>query len=251
LAYVSDTIHKFQGRECEAIIFSTVLDDKAGKKRYDFVDQYELINVAVSRSQRFFVLVSSVDEFIERKGIIASLIRYIRYYTDYSIEHKSNVNSIFDLLTKDFQAELAKRRESYVMKHSKYDSENLMMDLIHKVLLEEKYRFFTCAPEYTIKKLANDFSVLDADERQYVLNGARLDFVFYYKTGNEPIAAIELDGHKFHSRPEQKIKDERKDNILSKLNIELEHFSTNGSEEKEKLSEYLDGLLRKFLDKLV
>lgn len=85
--------------------------------------------------------------------------------------------------------------------------------------------------------------MLTTDEQQYVKNGARLDFVFYFKTGKEPVAAIEVDGHKFHSRPEQVVRDKRKDSILSKLGIKLARFSTNGSEEEKKLRAYLDSLV--------
>lgn len=241
--YVADTVHKFQGRECEAIIFSTVLDNKGSKRNYSFVEDEKLINVAVSRAKRLFVLNSSVKEFSKRNGSIASLIRHIKYNSDYSLEHKSPVNSIFDLLTRDFQDELFRRRNNYKIKHSNFDSENLMMDMILTILSDEKYKSITCTTEYTIKKLARDFSVLTTDEQQYVKNGARLDFVFYFKTGKEPVAAIEVDGHKFHSRPEQVVRDKRKDSILSKLGIKLARFSTNGSEEEKKLRAYLDSLV--------
>ncbi|MBO0412368.1 AAA family ATPase [Enterococcus hulanensis] len=241
--YVADTVHKFQGRECEAIIFSTVLDNKGSKRNYNFVEDEKLINVAVSRAERLFVLNSSVREFSKRNGSIASLIRHIKYNSDYSLEHKSPVNSIFDLLTKDFQEELSKRRNNYKVNHSKFDSENLMMDMILNILAEEKYKSITCTTEYTIKKLARDFSVLTPDEQQYVRNGARLDFVFYFKTGKEPIAAIEVDGHKFHSRPEQVVRDERKDSILTKLGIRIARFSTNGSEEEKRIRGFLDSLV--------
>ncbi|MHC5375428.1 AAA domain-containing protein [Enterococcus sp. LJL120] len=241
--HIADTVHKFQGRECEAIIFSTVLDNKGSKRNYNFVEDEKLVNVAVSRAERLFVLNSSVKEFSKRNGSIASLIRYIKYNSDYSLEHKSTVNSIFDLLTKDFQEELSKRKNHYKVNHSNYDSENLMMDMILTILAEERYKSITCTTEYTIKKLARDFSMLTPDELQYVKNGARLDFVFYFKTGKEPIAAIEVDGHKFHSRPEQLVKDLRKDSILSKLGINLARFSTNGSEEEKKLRTFFDSLV--------
>ncbi|MGM0167368.1 hypothetical protein IGI39_002349 [Enterococcus sp. AZ135] len=241
--YVADTVHKFQGRECEAIIFSTVLDNKGSKRNYNFVEDEKLINVAVSRAERLFVLNSSVKEFSKRNGSIASLIRHIKYNSDYSLEHKSPVNSIFDLLTRDFQEELFRRRNNYKIHHSNFDSENLMMDMILTILAEEKYKSITCTTEYTIKKLARDFSVLTIDEQQYVKNGARLDFVFYFKTGKEPIAAIEVDGHKFHSRPEQVVRDKRKDSILSKLGIKLARFSTNGSEEEKRIRGFLDSLV--------
>lgn len=241
--YFADTVHKFQGRECEAIIFSTVLDNKGSKRNYDFVENEKLVNVAVSRAERLFVLNSSVKMFTKRNGSIASLIRYIKYNSDYSLEHKSPVNSIFDLLTKDFQNELERRKRSYKENHSKFDSENLMMDLILNTLEDEKYKSITCATEYMIKKLTRNLTDLTSDEQRYVKNGARLDFVFYFKTGNEPIAAIEVDGHTFHSKPEQVARDERKNSILTKLGIKLARFSTIGSGEEKALRNFLDDLV--------
>lgn len=239
----ADTVHKFQGRECEGIFFSTVLDNKGSKKHYEFVELDSLVNVAVSRAEKLFVLNSSVKEFKKKNGTIASLIRYIEYYGDYSLNSKSSVRSIFDLLTSDFKEELRKKELTFRKKHSKYASENLMMDLIDTVLQDEAFRDFVCKPEYEIRKLTRDFSVLSIEEQKYVKNGARLDFVFYYKSGNEPIAAIEVDGHKYHCMPKQKEKDESKDSILKKLGIDIKRFSTNGSEEEKELRVFLTNIL--------
>lgn len=118
-----------------------------------------------------------------------------------------------------------------------------MMDLIDTVLQDEAFRDFVCKPEYEIRKLTRDFSVLSIEEQKYVKNGARLDFVFYYKSGNEPIAAIEVDGHKYHCMPKQKEKDESKDSILKKLGIDIKRFSTNGSEEEKELRVFLTNIL--------
>lgn len=237
------TVHKYQGRSCDAVIFSTVLDNKGSKRNFEFVENENLVNVAVSRAKELFVLNSSVEKFNRRNNCIASLIRYIRYYGDYSLEYKSGVRSIFDLLTKDFQEELESRKKKYEVNHSRYDSENIMMDLIMSTLRENKYHSIACTTEYSIKKLAKDFSVLNQEENQYVKNGARLDFLFYFKSGNEPIGAIEVDGHTYHSRPIQQEKDLLKDEILSKIGIPLERFSTTGSEEEKKLRQFLDRII--------
>ena len=49
-----DTVHKFQGREKDTIIFSTVVNDINS-----FVDDANLINVAVSRGVKEFIVVTS------------------------------------------------------------------------------------------------------------------------------------------------------------------------------------------------
>ena len=50
----ASTIHKFQGREKKSIIFSSVVNDVN-----DFVDNDNLINVAVSRAVDNFILITS------------------------------------------------------------------------------------------------------------------------------------------------------------------------------------------------
>ncbi|WP_281081297.1 AAA domain-containing protein [Variovorax paradoxus] len=60
--FVKDTVHKFQGRECDEIVFSTVLDKKRGSRaRLDFVDDARMVNVAVSRAKNKFTLVTGDD----------------------------------------------------------------------------------------------------------------------------------------------------------------------------------------------
>lgn len=75
---VKDTIHKFQGRGCDEIIFSTVLDKKVvSKRQLDFVDNAALVNVAVSRAKNKFTLVTGNNVFLKSNKYIAALIRYI------------------------------------------------------------------------------------------------------------------------------------------------------------------------------
>ncbi|WP_220359416.1 DEAD/DEAH box helicase [Alkalilimnicola ehrlichii] len=62
--FVKDTVHKFQGRECEEVVFSTVLDKKCLDPRsLGFVDDPQIVNVAVSRAKNKFTLVTGDDVF--------------------------------------------------------------------------------------------------------------------------------------------------------------------------------------------
>ena len=67
------TIHKYQGREKDTIIMSTVEDHIS-----EFCDDSNLINVAISRAKKRFCLVTSGNEQ-ERKGNIYELLEYIAY----------------------------------------------------------------------------------------------------------------------------------------------------------------------------
>jgi len=69
-----DTIHKYQGREKEIIILTTVSD-----KKDDFMDNPNLLNVAVSRAEhKLIVIVSGNNEFLGNNNT-GDLIRYIQY----------------------------------------------------------------------------------------------------------------------------------------------------------------------------
>lgn len=107
--FISATVHKFQGRECEKIIFSTVLDKKADHRSLSFVDDPHLINVAVSRARKHFTLVTGDNIFTANNQHIAALIRYITYYADDDQLHYSPVVSAFDLLYEEYDHSLDDR----------------------------------------------------------------------------------------------------------------------------------------------
>ena len=94
-----DTIHKFQGREEEAIILTTV-DNEIG----EFVDDPKMLNVAVTRAKRFLrVVVSDSENNVGTN--IDDLIKYIQYNNFEVVESKTK--SIYDMIQSD-----GKRKES-------------------------------------------------------------------------------------------------------------------------------------------
>lgn len=128
--YEVDTVHKFQGREKDTIVLSTVDDEIT-----DFVDDPNLINVAVSRAKKRLILVTSGNEQ-RLDSNVAALIDYIEY-NNFEL-HNSKVNSVFDYLYKQYDD----KRVAYLEKHkrvSEYDSENLMYILLKEILRDEKY----------------------------------------------------------------------------------------------------------------
>lgn len=77
--FIRDTVHKFQGRECNEIVFSTVLDKKRDSQaRLDFVDDPHMVNVAVSRAKSRFTLVTGDEVFTANNGPIAAVGATIR-----------------------------------------------------------------------------------------------------------------------------------------------------------------------------
>jgi ribosomal protein L18E len=239
--FQKDTVHKFQGRECDIVMFSSVLDKKnISKQRLQFVDEPSLINVAISRAKEKFILVSDVDVFKMANGEINDLIRYMEYYEEESILCNSDVRSIFDLLYSDYEEVLKYKRKNRYWKKSKYDSENLMHELMEKILSEEKNKKYKYKSETKLKELFRNTDNLNEEEKKYIQNNARVDFIIYNRFDNQIIVAIEVDGFHYHeNNPKQIFKDKLKDRIFEKYGIPLLRLKTNYSNEGEKIQSYL------------
>ncbi len=231
----ADTVDKFQGRENDVIILSTVDNEIS-----DFTDNPNRLNVAVSRAIEQLILVVNGNES-DYDNNISDLIKYIEY-NNFSII-QSELNSIFDLLYKGYEEERAKiiRKSGKV---SKFDSENLMFSLIKQVLADERFLKYDVLLHFPIKQLIKDFSKLDEQETKYASNPlTHLDFLIYNKLGKNPVLGIEVDGFEFHNDGTiQADRDKMKDRILDKFNFPLLRFRTNESNEKEKLMNKLNEL---------
>ncbi|MDQ8004044.1 MAG: AAA domain-containing protein [Pedobacter sp.] len=231
----ADTVDKFQGRENEVIILSTVDNEIS-----DFTDNPNRLNVAVSRAVKQLILVVNGNEN-QKDNNISDLIQYIEY-NNFSII-QSELNSIFDLLYKGYEEE----RSKIILKSGKissFDSENLMYGLIKQVLTDEQFLKYDVLSHFPIRLLIKDFSKLDEQELKYASNSlTHLDFLIYNKLGKVPVLGIEVDGFEFHKDgTRQAERDKMKDKILEKYNFPLLRFKTNESNEKEKLMKKLDEL---------
>ncbi len=231
----ADTVDKFQGRENEVIILSTVDNEIS-----DFTDNPNRLNVAVSRAVEQLILVVDGNEN-ERDNNISDLIKYIEY-NNFSIV-QSELNSIFDLLYQGYEEERAKsiRKSGKV---SEFDSENLMFGLIKQVLADEIFLKYGVLLHFPIKRLIKDFSKIDEQEAKYASNPlTHLDFLIYNKLSKVPILGIEVDGFEFHKQGTQQAeRDKMKDKIMDKYNFPILRFRTNESNEKEKLTNKLKEL---------
>ena len=227
----SSTVHKFQGRELDTIIYSTS-DDIVN----EFSDDSALINVAVSRAKKHFILVASSNQQESSRNIQA-LIDYINYH-NFTIKH-SSISSVFDLLYSQYEMQ----RISYIKEHGKiseYDSENLMYALITDLLIEE-HEDLAVIPHYPLAYLFRDQSIMNSEEKEYIhRTGTHIDFLIYRKIGKIPVVAIEVDGFHFHEKhTTQHKRDILKNGIFNKYGLTLLRFQTNGSNEKERLRKAL------------
>lgn len=230
------TVHKFQGREKDDIIISTVDNEIT-----EFTDDPNMLNVAVSRAKNRLRIVVSDNENNKNTNI-GELVRYIEY-NNFDV-HKSELYSVFDMLYKGFEA---KRRE-FLKTHkivSKYDSENLMYALIEDVLKDNRFSKLDVVSHLPLNNIIRDYHLLDDEEVNYVTNPlTHIDFVIYGKVDKSLLLAVEVDGFDYHKDgTRQHERDKMKNRILEKYHIPVIRFSTVGSGEREKLINTLIGLL--------
>lgn len=230
------TVHKFQGKEKDTIIISTVDDEIS-----DFADDPYLINVAVSRAKKKLMLVVTGNEQTKERNI-TDLIAYIQY-NNFEVTD-SKIYSIFDYLYKQYTEE----RKAYLQKHkriSEYDSENLMYSLIEDVLSVNKFASLDVVCHFPMNMLIRNPELLNERECKYAMNPAtHIDFLLYNRISKKPVLAVEVDGYKYHKAGTvQALRDAIKNHILELYEIPLLRFKTNGSGEKEKMEEMLDRLV--------
>lgn len=226
-----DTVHGFQGREKQAIILSTV-DNDIG----EFVDDPQLLNVAVSRAQRRLVVVMAdrPDNFTSNFG---DLVRYIRHHQQMLV--RSQVRSVFDLLYASYKSarrEFLSRRGRY----SVWDSENLAEAVIRDVFASPEFCRVSlgCLRHAPLAWLVGGVENLSERERQYVNHPwSHVDLLIYDTIGKRPLVCVEVDGWTFH-RPGslQAVRDEIKNAVFQRAGLPLIRLSTTGSGEAETIS---------------
>lgn len=234
----ASTIHKFQGREKKTIIFTSVINEAN-----DFVDNENLINVAVSRAVERFVLVTSDKVASAKSGVLADLVNYIRYHGNENSMKEGTVRSIYDLLYADYEKQLAAFRAK--RPSSDYDSENLTKSLLEKILDKAKYASFGFRMHVPLRQVIRlEKASLEEGERRFCEHPrAHVDFLVFNKMGREPLLAIEVDGVSFHEQSKtQRARDAKKDAILQKAGIPLLRLKTNESGEKERIEDALDAI---------
>ncbi|QCJ42577.1 DUF2726 domain-containing protein [Bacillus sp. S3] len=236
----ADTVHKYQGRERDVIILTTVANEIALN---DFADNPKLINVAVSRAvdKLIVVVAEGSEEWVGTN--IGDLVRYIQYNNFEIIE--SQIYSVFDLLYSSYSNKLLE-----VMKRSKkvsqFKSENLMNAVIEKVVGQPEFQSLDWVLHQPLRMLIKDPNKLTEDERKYAMNVlTHTDFVIFNKLDKMPVLVVEVDGHAYHANnPTQLKRDKMKDEILRKYGIPIIRMETTGSGEEEKLRMKLVEILK-------
>jgi very-short-patch-repair endonuclease len=236
----ADTVHKFQGRQKQVVILTTVLDETwRGRTGMPFVDDPQMINVAVSRAIQRFILVTNYG-MLPTSRHIRDLVGYIRYHNPGEDVVDSTVISVFDLLYRAYSQRLLPLA-ARLRKELKYPSEDIIWTVLHDITAEQSYTHMTVSSQVLLRNLLPDLSRLTLAQRAYVQHRASVDFVVYNQVTNQPLLAIEVDGFAFHENsPGQRARDALKDEILDAHQIPLLRLPTTGSREHQKIRQALD-----------
>ena len=228
-----DTVHKFQGREKDTILLTTVDDEVT-----DFSDDPYMLNVAVSRAKKRLCLVVSGNEQ-PRDSNIGDLISYIEYNSFKIVQ--SEIRSVFDLLYRQY----TDTRIAFIKKHpSKLNiTEAIMYDEIIEILMRYSSLSLDVFCHKPLNILIRDSHALNEEERKYAMHSAtHVDFLIYNKISKKPVLAIEVDGFHYHKPgTRQHERDKMKNRILELYGIPFLRFPTNGSEECVKIEQFLAG----------
>lgn len=227
-----DTVHKFQGREKDAIIVTTVDNEIS-----EFVNDPKMLNVAITRAKKYLRVVVSNNEKNEGSNI-SDLLKYIRYNNLEIVQSK--LKSIYDLLYKD--NEIA--REKYLKgkkKISDFDSENITYNKVLEIIKELEYDNLDVTSHIPLMDLFSEYDILTEEEKIYISNyNTHIDIVVYNKLDKRMILGIEVDGYDYHKEgTRQWQRDTLKNSIFEKYNVPLIRLNTTGSCEKEILQKQI------------
>lgn len=229
----ADTVDKFQGREKDIIILSTV-DDEIGS----FADDPNRLNVSVSRAVKQLIVVTSPSN-MNNNSNLSDLIQYIKY-NDGEV-YKSDVYSVFDYLYSkynDSRIQLLKNTPSTIDSPAESLIYKLLKDDIFQITAFQKYSFNMHIP---LKTIIRNTGNLTDNEKAYLNNNmTHVDFLIFDKFNMQPKLVIEVDGISYHQEnSQQAARDELKNSILTKHNIPYLRLRTNESEEKKRIIDIL------------
>ena len=122
-----------------------------------------------------------------------------------------------------------------------------MHSLIEDILKENRFQHFSVSTHVPLKMVIRQKDLLTSSEKKYVSNIlSHVDFLIYDTPSKTPRVAIEVDGVAFHKEgSKQATRDEMKNAIFFKCGLNLLRFRTDGSNERNILTENLESLVGK------
>ena len=241
--YVIDTIHKFQGKEKDYIILSTVANKikfYEDEEQIDFLNNPNLINVAISRAKKRLYILASEEVLGQEGSILRDLSKYYEYYCSETKKLKTNVFSVFDLMYDDYAPILEKTKKE-LLNISSFASENIIATVIDEICRSGEYGTLGYKFNYPLKYVIKTASLSDVEDIKFVSNiNTHCDFLIYNKLNKEIEMVVEVDGSQ-HKEDVQAARDKRKDRLLTAAGIKILRLPTTTIECKEKIIAVLTG----------
>ncbi len=125
-------------------------------------------------------------------------------------------------------------------------TENITKELLKNILKDYKYRSLWFRMHVSLRDfIKNDGHNLSNEEYKFYINpNSHADFLIYNKMSRKPVLVIEVDGISFHEQQEkQKVRDLKKDSVLSKVGIPILRLKTNESNEAKRIINTLNKIL--------
>jgi len=216
---IASTVHKYQGRECNAIIMSMVDNQPTS-----FSDNANLLNVAISRAKNKLYIVATGNE-IPKESILSQLIGYVRY-NNFDVT-ESKIHSVFDILYGQYTQERLKfESENYFPSNEL--SENIIYKTLQEVLKQMKQDGkIHILTHYPLARLITDKNDLSNEEKDFAESPfSHIDFLLYNTITKQPMLCVEVDGWKYHNIEVQRRRDTLKDSILKKYGLPIKRLST-------------------------
>lgn len=234
---VIDTIHKFQGKEKDYIILSTVAnkikfyDDE---EKIDFLNNPNLINVAISRAKKRLYILASEEVLNQEGSILRDLAKYYEYYCSETKKVKTKVYSVFDLMYEDYAPILEKTKKE-LLNISQYPSENIIATVVNGICKSGECGALAFKFNYPLKYVIKLNTLTDPQDIKFVSNiNTHCDFLIYNKLNKEIVLVVEVDGSQ-HREEIQAARDRRKDRLLTDAGIKILRLTTTSIECKEKI----------------
>lgn len=194
------TIHSIQGAEKGTIIFSTALSPKTSKKTFEWLkDNYELINVAITRAKNKLVIAADtevVDKLSDKKDDLYNLIQYAKNNGRLEVPPNESV-----------KIEIGKSNASVA-------EDEFFKTVSH---------FCSCHKTFEAERNVRVSKVIK-NESNPILDRMEFDLVLYEKNfygGKRPIIAFEVNGGEHFGGAAREMSDRRKMEICKKNKINL------------------------------
>ncbi len=232
-----DTVHKFQGKERSTMILSTTSDRtilSEDPEHIDFLNNPNLINVAISRAKTHLYVVATSEALSQEGTLLGDLAKYVSYYCNSSKQIKTKIYSVFDLMYDEYSP-ILQNMAKHLLKVSEFQSENIIATVIDEICKERKYGILGFKHNYPLRKVVNPNEYSNLEERNFILSpGAHCDFIIFNKLNKKICLAVEVDG-KQHEEKIQKSRDEKKDKILKEAGLKLLRIKTTDLNIKEQI----------------